>query len=160
MVSATPLSFSSTIIPETISVKDPCPVFDGKLWHLFTTYGTHKGEVWNCIHFKARQIEGPYGLRQILHVDLPGKGIAAPGVLIDENGFHLFVQTEYLKSGGRVGYMKSKDGVGWSRPIIVMRSVSRTDHAGICDPHPALIGGRKVLAYSALPHGRGEAAAA
>lgn len=147
---SSPLMFASIDIPDAISVKDPCPVFDGEQWHLFTSYGSHQGEAWQCMHFTARQMTGPYELRRILQIDLPGGGIAAPGVVFDEGGFHLFVQTEYLRPGGLIGYMNSKDGFNWSAPATVMRSVPDTDHAGIYDPHPSVVGGRKVLVYSAL----------
>lgn len=63
----------------------------------------------------------------------------------------MFVQTEFMKSGGRCEHAVSNDGFNWVvlRPAIL--ATPGTGEDGIYDPHPAMIAGQRYLAYSGMP---------
>src|SRR4051795_10652737 len=60
-------------------VKDPCPVFDGSLWHLFGT-GITSPHVFELLHATAPTLRGPWQVGQPIRVAIPGGCVAAPGV--------------------------------------------------------------------------------
>ena len=63
-------------------IKDPCPVFDGRQWHLFGSGGTTKSESWLVYHATAPDLSGPWTEQPAIDLGLNGSGVAAPGVLI------------------------------------------------------------------------------
>jgi hypothetical protein len=129
--------------------KDPCPVFDGEVWHLFGSGGNSRTETWQILHATAPGPEGPWTERDpVMLIGLKGDHVAAPGVVYDGGRFHLFIQTEFFKLDGTVEYLTSTDGSTFTREKTALRSLPGTDEAGIYDPHPAVIGGVKYLTYS------------
>lgn len=132
-------------------VKDPCLVFDGSLWHIFGSGGDTISEQWGIHHATAPALSGPWQQHEIIYLPVQGSGVAAPGVIFCEGAFHLFVQTEFMREGGRIEYLSSPDGFAWRHVNTPLESLPGTNEAGIYDPHPAVIGGQKVLVYSAMP---------
>lgn len=132
-------------------VKDPCLVFDGALWHIFGSGGDTATEQWGMHHATARSLAGPWRQHGTITFPIEGSGVAAPGVVHSEGAFHLFIQTEFMREGGRVEYFSSPDGFAWTHENTSLASIAGGEEAGIYDPHPAIIGGDKVLVYSAMP---------
>ncbi len=133
--------------------KDPCPVFDGKLWHIFGSGGAvlgEKQEEWEILHATAPNVKGPWKEQpSVKIVGLSGKHIAAPGVVYESGKFHMLVQTEFLSIGGTIEYLVSEDG---GRTFIhqstALESVEGTHEAALYDPHQAIINGKKYFTYS------------
>jgi hypothetical protein len=132
-------------------LKDPCPVFDGRIWHMFGSGGTVSTETWELFHATAARLEGPWEEQKAVTLPINGSGVAAPGVIYAEGVFHMFVQTEFMKSGGRVEHAVSDDGFNWEVLQPAILSVPDTNENGIYDPHPAIVGGVKYIVYSAMP---------
>jgi hypothetical protein len=132
-------------------VKDPCLVYDGSVWHIFGSGGDTISETWSIHHATSPSLAGPW--TQHPHIDLPvsGSGVAAPGVVFSDGAFHLFIQTEFMREGGRIEYFTSPDGFAWLHVNTPLLSLPGTAEAGIYDPHPAIVAGQKVLVYSAMP---------
>lgn len=131
--------------------KDPCPVFDGKLWHLYGSGGTSGAEVWQILHAQAPSLYGPWQEIGVATLDgVSGDHVAAPGVVRDPNEqlFHMFVQRDFMALGGTVEHLTSVDGVAFKRFDTSLLSIPGTGEAGIYDPHPAEINGSKYLVYS------------
>ncbi len=134
------------------AVKDPCPVFDGQQWHLFGT-GIISAHEFELLHATAPHLEGPWRIRPPVVVDeLNGGCVAAPGVVADEDGhLHMFLQTDYNRLDGRIEHMVSHDqGQSFHHATTALTSDPGTDEAGIYDPHPAELAGRRYLVYSAF----------
>ncbi len=132
-------------------VKDPCPVFDGRLWHMYGSGGTVTTETWEILHATSESLEGPWIEQPGITLPISGSGIAAPGVVYADGVFHMFVQTEFMKPHGRVEHAVSNDGFRWVVLNPALVSIPGTEEHGIYDPHPAEIGGRKYIVYSAMP---------
>lgn len=133
-----------------LEVKDPCPVYDGRRWHLFGTgvTGPHRFEV---LHATADDLAGPWRLETPVRHDVHGSCVAAPGVVADGDRLHLFLQTDYNVPGGRFEHLLSADGgVTFTHQGTALTSLPGTDEAGLYDPHPALVHGVPHLAYSAF----------
>ncbi|MFL6239460.1 MAG: hypothetical protein ACJ735_08245 [Actinomycetes bacterium] len=129
-------------------VKDPCPVFDGSLWHLFGT-GITSPHVFELLHATAPSLRGPWQVAQPIRVDIPGGCVAAPGVVASRGRLHMFLQTEYNKLGGTIEHLVSIDcGTTFHHVDTALTSQPGTEDAGIYDPHPAEIGGWPYLVYS------------
>ena len=62
----------------TDDLKDPCPVFDGELWHVFGSSGTVKSETWNILHATAPDLYGPWTEHEPIRLPIRGSGVAAP----------------------------------------------------------------------------------
>lgn len=137
-------------------VKDPCLVFDGAAWHIFGSGGDTISETWGIHHSTAPSLAGPWTQHEILYFAIEGSGVAAPGVVHTDGAFHLFIQTEFMREGGRVEYFTSPDGFAWTHVNTPLLSRPGTEEAGLYDPHPAVIGGRKVLVYAAMPSIQGK----
>ena len=132
-------------------VKDPCPVFDGDMWHMYGSGGTVSSETWDIFHATAPSIEGPWTQHPLIALPVDGSGVAAPGVVFDNGVFHMFIQTEFMKPGGRCEHLVSTDGFHWTAQQSALLARPGTDEAGIYDPHPAVIGGARYIAYAAMP---------
>jgi len=135
--------------------KDPCPVFDGKRWHVFGSGGAIGGgieeqEVWSILHASAPAIDGPWSEESTVVLDgLEGKHIAAPGVVYEKGIFHMLVQTEFLSAGGTIKYLTSDDGgATFVLQNTALHSIEGTHEAALYDPHPAIIRGQKYMTYS------------
>ncbi|RWO04488.1 MAG: hypothetical protein EOS08_33375, partial [Mesorhizobium sp.] len=138
--------------PQSVDdLKDPCPVFDGALWHVFGSSGTVTTESWNILHATAPDLYGPWTEHEALDLAVTGSGIAAPGVIHECGVFHMFIQTEFMKSGGRCEHAVSNDGFHWVVLNPAILSLPDTDEDGIYDPHPAIIGGKRYIVYSGMP---------
>lgn len=131
-------------------VKDPCPVFDGVMWHIFGSAGTVSNETWKVFHATAATIEGPWVQQPQIDPGLQGSGVAAPGVVFDAGVFHMFIQTEFMKSGGRCEHLVSNDGFAWVTLPTALHALPDTEEDGIYDPHPAIIAGQKYIVYSGM----------
>ncbi|WP_027062608.1 hypothetical protein [Mesorhizobium loti] len=150
------LFFDSNVFPlfhpaNVDDLKDPCPVFDGALWHIFGSSGTVTTESWSICHGTAPDLYGPWTMHEAIELPLVGSGIAAPGVIYEGGVFHMFIQTEFMKSGGRCEHAVSDDGFAWTLQPPAILSLPDTDEDGIYDPHPAVIGGRRYIVYSGMP---------
>lgn len=132
-------------------LKDPCPVFDGATWHVFGSSGNVRREEWNILHATAPDLYGPWTECEPITLPIEGSGVAAPGVIYEHGVFHMFVQTEFAKPGGRCEHVISTDGFAWTRQPPALCAVPHTGEDGIYDPHPAIIAGQRYLIYSAMP---------
>ena len=131
-------------------LKDPCPVFDGKLWHMYGSSGTVRSETWSILHATSPDLYGPWTEHQPIVLPVQGSGVAAPGVIFEDGVFHMFIQTEFMKSGGRCEHAVSNDGFHWVVLQPAFSALPGTDEDGIYDPHPALIAGKRYIVYSAM----------
>ena len=138
--------------PQSVEdLKDPCPVFDGERWHLFGSSGAVKSETWSILHATAPQLLGPWTEHAPIALAIHGTGVAAPGVIFEGGVFHLFVQTEFMKPGGRCEHAVSNDGFNWVLLEPALYSSPGSAEEGLYDPHPAIIGGKRYLVYSGMP---------
>lgn len=131
-------------------LKDPCPVFDGELWHVFGSVGTVRTETWHILHATAPDLYGPWTEHPPINLGIEGSGVAAPGVIFEAGVFHMFIQTEFMKPGGHCEHAVSVDGFAWQVQTPALASIPGTGEDGIYDPHPALIHGVRYLVYSAM----------
>ncbi|MFO0703754.1 MAG: hypothetical protein U0525_03455 [Patescibacteria group bacterium] len=131
--------------------KDPCPVHDGKIWHIFGSGGSSRVEKWQILHATSPNFSGPWTEVEPAFVPLENPHVAAPGVVFDkeENKFHMFVQTDFMAVNGTIEHLVSSDGHIFESRGCVLKSITGTNHACIYDPHPALIGGQRYMTYSA-----------
>jgi hypothetical protein len=134
-----------------LETKDPCPVFDGRRWHLFGT-GVTKPDTFEVLHATADALDGPWEVGAPVPVDgLTGGCVAAPGAVADGADLHLFLQTEYCVLDGRVEHLVSRDGgETFTHARTALGSLAGTAEAGVYDPHPSLVHGQKLLVYSAF----------
>ena len=135
----------------TEDLKDPCPVHDGELWHVFGSSGTVRSETWSILHATAPDLYGPWTEHEAVRLPIQGSGVAAPGVTFDAGVFHMFIQTEFMKSGGRCEHAVSNDGFNWVVLQPAILSIPGTEEDGIYDPHPAMVTGKRYIVYSAMP---------
>jgi hypothetical protein len=133
-------------------IKDPSPVFDGTRWHLFGTGcgGPLGGEVF---HSTAPGLPGPW--REELPPTLHGVdrivSRCAPGVVAEGRLLHLFLQHDFNVLGGHIEHLVSEDGgATFVRARTALRSDAHLGEAGIYDPDPAELGGRRYLTYAAM----------
>jgi predicted GH43/DUF377 family glycosyl hydrolase len=150
------ITFDSNIFPlfhpaVVEDVKDPCPVFDGRIWHIFGSGGTVTTETWSIFHATAPSLAGPWTEHDPIALAIQGSGVAAPGVIFDAGVFHMFIQTEFKLSGGRCEHAVSNNGFDWVLLPPAIMAVPDTDEDGIYDPHPAMVGGQRYLVYSGMP---------
>lgn len=134
--------------------KDPCPIFDGDHWHIFGSGGSVREEKWKILHAIAPALDGPWVEDEpVTLVGLIGDEVAAPGVIFDKKTktFHMFIQTNFLATSGTVEYLTSSDGKVFNRLNTALLSIPDTEEAGIYDPHPSIVGGKKYLVYSGTP---------
>ncbi len=147
---------------EFLDTKDPCPVFDGKKWHIFGSGGSSEAEIWKILHATSSSVDGPWKLEEPCTLEgLSGPHVAAPGVVYDEGAFHMFIQTEFLGLNGRIEYLNSKDGKTFTFVQTAIQPLQDTltpeeltaiqekiPEAGLYDSHPSIINGQKYLLYS------------
>jgi hypothetical protein len=164
--------FDGPLLPNTRyrDTKDPCPVFDGNLWHIFGSGGSVLSEHWEILHATADDVSGPWTEHNPLHLpEVHGGAVAAPGVIFDEELFHMFVQTDCFNLNGTIEYLTSKDGFTFNYVNTALYSLQETlqlrqnmltteeskeladlSETGIYDSHPAVIKGQKYLVYSGM----------
>jgi hypothetical protein len=133
-------------------VKDPCPVFDGRRWHLFGT-GCGRPEGLEILHCTAPSLDGPWTELEpavIVGTDLI-RNQAAPGVIAEGRKLHMFLQHDFNILGGAIEHLVSVDG---GRTFVhadtSIASLPGTTEAGVYDPDPAVIDGRRYLVYSGM----------
>jgi hypothetical protein len=130
--------------------KDPYPVFDGRTWHLYGTRGSATG--WGILHATSPALEGPWTDQPAAEiVGVIGGSVVAPAVIHDGSQFHMFVHRDFLAVGGGIEHLTSKDGHRFEKVDTSLYSEPLSDEAGIYDPHPAEIGGKKYIAYAGTP---------
>jgi hypothetical protein len=139
------------LIDSTTNIKDPCPVFDGQSWHLFGTIG-HRTRL-DIFHAKSDQLHGPYHDFGTCSIPDLGPNACAPGVVHQDGLFHMFIQTEYYRTGGRIVHCTSRDGSNFEPKDDPITPVPGSGEAGIYDPHPAIIGNTCYLTYSGFATG-------
>ena len=129
--------------------KDPCPVYDGKQWHLYGTGGSSLIEEWEILHATAPQLEGPWEMQDpaSLH-GVEGVHVAAPGVVYGDGGLQMFIQTEFMTEAGCLEHLVSSDGTNFEKISTALCPIPGTNEAGIYDVHPAEIAGKKYLTYA------------
>lgn len=135
--------------------KDPCPVFDGKTWHIFGSGGSSSVEVWKILHATAPSLEGPWTEQPPATLQgVSGDHVAAPGVVYDEQEkvFHMFVQKDFMALGGTVEHLTSSNGTLFNQTDTALHSLAGAGEAGIYDPHPTIIHGQKYITYSGTPN--------
>jgi hypothetical protein len=135
-----------------LEVKDPCAVSIAQRCHLYGTgvTGPHRFEV---LHASSDSPRGPWALHSPIRLpaDLQGSCLAAPGVIAQGRCVHMFLQTDYNVLGGRVEHLLSHDGgATFTHCDTALLSDSHGAESGIYDAHPAEIGGRRYLSYSAF----------
>jgi hypothetical protein len=131
--------------------KDPCPVFDGRQWHLYGSAGDSRTEQWEILHAVAPYPGGPWQeLMPALLSGLHGPHVAAPSVVFDhaERLFHMFIQTDFMALDTHIVHLISGDGRAFGKRDTALESLPLTAEAGIYDPHAADINGEKYLTYS------------
>jgi hypothetical protein len=133
-----------------LELKDPCPVYDGRCWHLFGT-GVRE-DCFEVFHATAPRVHGPWSWEPPVDVSsLTGSCLAAPGVVPDGPVLHMFQQTAYNELGSVVEHLISTDGgQTFDHARTALTSLPGTNEAGIYDPHPFAIGAEKYLSYSAF----------
>ncbi len=132
-------------------LKDPCPVWDGSLWHLYGSAGSTTTEIWNILHATATSLDGQWKVEEFAHLEgLDKDQVAAPAVVYNPKTklFNMFVQTDFMSLGGTIERLISADGHHFEWTDTLIRSIPNTHEAGIYDPDPAIINGRKYLTYS------------
>ena len=132
--------------------KDPCPVFDGKLYHIFGSGGDVRYEEWKILHATAPRFDGPWTEEESVVLNgLAGKKVAAPGVIYEEENslFHMFVQTDFTTSDSSIEYLVSKDGKVFDRVETVLSPSELQKEIALYDPHPAVFKNEKYIVYSA-----------
>ena len=132
--------------------KDPCPVFDDTVWHI---YGTCLDSLrWRVLHATSTVIQGPYKQEPCIDVNIDSPAACAPGVLYRNGVFHMYMQTEFFKVGGKILYLTSIDGCNFDLVDTALDSGPGTHEAGINDSHPTTVNGRLYMTYSGFPEGR------
>src|SRR4051794_11542580 len=136
--------------PGVWQMKDPSLAFDGSAWHLFGTGWNTAGAPPDVFHAASGSAEGPYvmGSPSLLH-GVSGGGVGAPGIIIDNGIFHMFVQTEFEVLGGRIEHLVSADGDSFERTDTSLVSDPALGEASIYDAQPCLIRGERYLTYAA-----------
>lgn len=133
-------------------VKDPSPVFDGALWHLFGTgCGLPSGA--EILHSTAPEMSGPWREHPppVLHGVDQVRYPCAPGVVAEGKRLHLFLQHEFNVLGGHIEQLVSDDsGATFVRARTALRSDPSVGEAGIYDPDLAELGGDRYLTYAAM----------
>jgi hypothetical protein len=132
--------------------KDPCPLFDGSVWHIYGSGGKSGDEVWKILHATSSSPLGPWIEEESVLLDgIIGDHVAAPGVVFDpqDHVFHMFIQKDFLALGGTVEHLVSTDGQNFKLLDTPLQSITNTNEAGIYDPHPAEINGEKYIVYAA-----------
>jgi hypothetical protein len=134
-------------------IKDPCPAYDGKYWHIFGSGGSSRSERWTILHAVAQDLDGHWvQLPPSRLLGVHGDHVAAPGVIHDGAWLHMFVQTDFAALGGTVEHLVSDDGgLTFTRIDTALESLRDSPEAGIYDPQPAHIAGHKYLVYSGTP---------
>ncbi|MDB4979074.1 MAG: hypothetical protein JWM56_1260 [Candidatus Peribacteria bacterium] len=135
------------------NIKDPCPVFDGKQWHMYGSGITNTEGNWQILHATAPDIYGPWtNMEPCKIIGIKGPNVAAPGVIYDmeDHAFHMFVQTDFAGLEGTIEHLISTDAHVFTKESTVLSSIPLTAEAGIYDPHPSVVRGEKVLCYSGM----------
>ena len=134
-------------------VKDPCPVFDGRLWHLFGTgCGVPHGV--EVLHSTAPSLDGPWTeLEPVVLVGVDGQipFPCAPGVAAEGRRLHMFLHHDFNVLGGALEHLVSRDGGRtFVHHDIALPSLPGSPEAGVYDPDPVEIDGQRYLTYSAM----------
>jgi len=130
-------------------LKDPSVTFDGSRWHLYGTGWMNDSSAAVVFHATSQSPSGPYRMRRPVVLEgALGRGVAAPGVLVDEGVLHLFIQTEFQELGGTIEHFVSNDGDTFEPAGTALFADPRLGEACIYDAQPAGVDGRRYLAYA------------
>jgi hypothetical protein len=164
--------FDGPLLTETKyrDTKDPCPVFDGRQWHIYGSGGSVLSEQWDILHATADDISGPWTEHEALTLpNVQGGVVAAPGVVFEDGVFHMFVQTDCFRLNGTIEYLTSVDGFSFTYRHTALYSLQETrqqrrnmltteeseavakqPETGLYDSHPVIIAGERYLVYSGM----------
>jgi hypothetical protein len=132
-------------------IKDPCPVFDGALWHVYGSLCDSRADVWKIFHSTAKELDTEWNVEEPAQLFGVSQGrIAAPGVVYDftDKLFHMFVQSDFMEVDTVVYHLTSEDGHKFVLEDIALKAELNTSEASIYDPHPAIINNKKYISYS------------
>ena len=79
---------------------------------MFGSSGTVTSESWSILHATAADLYGPWVELAPIILAVCGSGVAAPGVIFEDGVFHMFIQTEFMKSGGRCEHATAERDCG------------------------------------------------
>ncbi len=142
--------------------KDPSPVAipdknNNKIvYHIYGTKGDDRTRQWEILHAISNSPGGPWTEVSTIDAVIKGKGVAAPGVIYEDERVHMFLQTEFLSLDGTIEYLTSDDG-GYSfyHQGTVIRSKKGTDQAGVYDPQPLIVQTpgktKRYIVYTGMP---------
>jgi hypothetical protein len=133
-------------------LKDPCVVWDGSAWHRYGTGWMLGAAAPIVFHARADSATGAFTMGARITLDgVSGGGVAAPGVVVDDGVFHMFVQTEFRALGGGIEHLVSTDGDSFVRTDTAITADVSLGEATVYDAQPCVIGGQRYLAYAAEP---------
>ncbi|MDB5259111.1 MAG: hypothetical protein JWO73_319 [Candidatus Taylorbacteria bacterium] len=134
--------------------KDPCIVFDGRIWHIYGSGGNVRKEEWKVLHATAQSIEGPWTEQEpAILLGLDGPHVAAPSVVYDpaDKLFHMAIQKDFMMIGGGIEYLVSADGKKFTLTHTLLDPISDSSEAGLYDPHFSEADGKKYMVYAGMP---------
>jgi hypothetical protein len=137
-----------------MEAKDPCVVYDGKLWHIYGTGVSKDDSGLKILHATSPRISGPWKVGSDAMLDyVPSKHAAAPGVIYDSKDgfFHMAIQEDFTSIGGKIEYFASSDGESFTRVSTILEPLRDSGEAGLYDPHFCLINSDKYLVYAGMP---------
>lgn len=139
-------------------LKDPSPLFDGKVWHIYAT-GPGGAQSYGVSHLVSESIDGPWRFGQpvqLVNLYIPpmdhSSEVCAPGVCYDSTSgsYEMFIHTHFDVTGGVINHLVSQDGVVFVQQDVAIVSKPDSFHAGVYDPQPAVVNGKKYLTYTAF----------
>lgn len=142
--------------------KDPSPIAipdksNNKIvYHIYGTKGDDRTKQWEILHAISNSPHGPWTEVSTINTGLKGEGVAAPGVIYENDRVHMFLQTEFLSLGGTIEYLTSDDGgYNFYHQGTVLRSIKGTDQAGVYDPQPLIVKTlsktERYIVYTGMP---------
>jgi hypothetical protein len=163
MVQLNPLKRVPHIYEPTLyrDTKDPTVLLDPNtnIWHLYGSGGQSTSEEWKILH--AVSVNGQDDWKELEPVTLIGLAATphtcAPGMYADKDGFHMFVQTEFMGPKGNIYYLNSKDGSNFYFQSLAIPAMPGTIEESMYDSHPAILKNKKgedeyFITYSAGPN--------
>ncbi len=81
-------------------VKDPAPCSTGGSGICSAQAGRSRPKRGKFSTRPHQRAKGPWTEHDLIELGIPGSGVAAPGVVFHGGVFHMFIQTEFMRSGG------------------------------------------------------------
>jgi hypothetical protein len=134
-------------------LKDPCVVSDGQTWHLYGTGWTVGDSAAVIFHAQSDSATGPFTMNAPCSLQgVFGGGVGAPGVIVEDGVFHMFIQTEFKRRHGTLEHLVSTDGDSFVWADTALTADLSLGEAVIYDAQPCTIGGIRYVAYAAGTH--------